>query len=76
MDTGHNRGNVLDTHLAIFGSMYKAIASSGILEEDCGSHQQYPKVVVNSAEKEELDEEGQWYASTRKTENQACSRKS
>ena len=37
----------------LFTTMYKAIASSGILQEDCGSQQQYPRVVENSMEKEQ-----------------------
>ena len=36
----------------LFTTMYKAIASSGVLQDDCKSHQQYPRV-VNSAEKEQ-----------------------
>ena len=36
----------------LFTLWQKAITSSGILEEDCKSHQQYPRV-VNSAEKEQ-----------------------
>ena len=40
----------------LFNTMYKAIASSGILQEDCKRHQQYPRV-VNSAEKDKKEDE-------------------
>ena len=48
-NTSHKRIEKLFT----IYTMYKAIASSRILQDDCESQQQYPRVFENSAEKEQ-----------------------